>query len=166
MQHACSAATGQRAAGSVGQLLDSDAWRTPVCAVQAPGLQLVHEISTQARSLGLGSSIQGRRANLFTRTRPEPAAVVAKKKAWITSAKAVRGHRYQRRRLGGQGREARFTGGANGGGGGGKRRGSGLAVSTNSPMTNNNQQDAFGVEEESQIVTYGEQYNPATGWIR
>ncbi|CAN0194651.1 unnamed protein product [Ectocarpus sp. 13 AM-2016] len=28
------------------------------------------------------------------------------------------------------------------------------------------QQDSLGMEEESQIVTYGEQYNPATGWIR
>lgn len=28
------------------------------------------------------------------------------------------------------------------------------------------EQEPAGVEEESQIVTYGEQYNPATGWIR
>lgn len=28
------------------------------------------------------------------------------------------------------------------------------------------QQDSFGMEEESQIVTFGEQYNPATGWTR
>eukprot|EP00903_Cladosiphon_okamuranus_P022785 g20977.t1 len=91
----------------------------------------------------------------------------------LISADPVRGQckrhlHHQQRRLGGAGRGGRYLGGMGRGGSGGKRSGGGLAPDPNSPTTAHNylHQDAFGTEEESQIVTYGEQYNPATGWMR
>lgn len=99
------------------------------------------------------------------------------------SAKPTRQHqrqgKHRQQEEGGAGKrhasgtKSRRDGSGGGSGrGGGRRRDRGLALdttTTNSPMTRRQQQqqqqhDSFPMEEESQIVTYGEQYNPATGW--
>lgn len=109
-----------------------------------------------------------------------PSGSVVCPKVGKTSANPTRQHHQQ----GGRGADKRYDvgtkrrddiGGSSGRGGGGSRgRGLSLDTSTNSPMTRRQrrqqqqqqQQDSFAMEEESQIVTYGEQYNPATGWTR
>lgn len=96
------------------------------------------------------------------------------RKAWKSSAKTARRHHHRQQQQRQQHHRQRGALGWEAHGSDGARRenkgGSGTSRGTGGRWRHGHQeeeeQESFGMEEESQIVTYGEQYNPATGWIR